>query len=505
MDSNNVNVPASNETELQKVIFDFEDIQIAPSLRVPGIVQYFMGNTFKLVSSNFSNMLRKAADESTDRIHSLSSPPNENFKYQIIVVANKEAILKILQKERNEFKPNEKDNPVVKGQTLNVSTPVLGEHGVFNIEKGELWTKLRELITNNFNELIKGDKLDRIIEEETVKVISKWNNRTLDIRHDVESITLEIIWRVLLGDNIASEQLVNLSNNMKKALRYIIFHARLPEFSKKLNPNTPKFHKSVEDIHSFFADLIMKLNLQENIGDDLSTLSYLLNEADKEINEDLLNDEIIKENALVLFFAGHETTTLVQNWLLYYLGKEENFIWQQKLHKASEEQSKYIRKGVVGEGLRLRAPTTAMPREALEAFSIELDNGHIYNIPKGALIMLDFPNSMRDPNLFDERTIEFKDKFSPEAYLGDPVIRRKITGVQMGYGAGARRCVGANLADYMLDLITKIITDKYWFRNQTIHEYGEDGELNETSGPTFLREPGSFEMYFEEKIRPDSV
>lgn len=488
-------------------VITFDQIPTAENLEAPRIMRWLTGDTIRMILPNLISDLRIAADSVPGRVHKLESPPNENFPYKIVFIANRDLIKKIMHLEININ--SDKHGFVGKGETIKLSTPILGESGVFNIEKGKLWRALRDIVGENFKEIIENGTLDRITIVETLKVISRWDGRNIDIRHDIEEITLNVVWKVLLGVDRDPSDLKRLSKIMKEGLNYLISNARLPGILKKLDLRTRKFAGIIEEIDTHFAEIINSIK-DKDLTDRIDTLSVLLADADKELeklkeegiieNNAFSNERVVKENALVLFFAGHETTTIVTNWVLYFLGKSENHQWQNMFDNGDEEMKDALVDAFVREGLRLKAPTVAMPRDVFQDFTIE-HNECIYEFTKGTLLMFCFPDSMRDPALFDETTINYKDQFSPGVYLPGSEVRRKMISIgSSAYGMGERRCLGADPADVILRVMIKLIMEKFRFENTRIKDAGSDGELAEFSGPSILREPGRWKMSFQSKI-----
>jgi retinoid hydroxylase len=150
----------------------------------------------------------------------------------------------------------------------------------------------------------------------------------------------------------------------------------------------------------------------------------------------------------ILLVAGHETTTTLNSWLLYFLAQYTDYL--QRVHaeldaaiadNAGEVTLKALRSmrllgNAMDEAGRLRPPVAILPRAALEHFEF---GG--FKVPSGIQVRLPVPAGhvlspvFRDPERFDP------DRFAPPREES-----RKNPYALAIFGGGPRICIGMNFA-----------------------------------------------------------
>ena len=189
---------------------------------------------------------------------------------------------------------------------------------------------------------------------------------------------------------------------------------------------------------------------QQHPADD--ALSLLIQAVDE--NGDRLSVKEIRDQAMLLLFAGHETTTAMLTWLGLELGQHPAI-----LHRAREEQAHLAAQSpelaiatlgqmpyleqILYEVERLHPPVPGGFRGVIQPFTF---NG--YTIPKGWLLQYSIlvthrlPHVYRNPNQFDP------DRFGPERQETKPQPFHLI-----GFGGGPRVCIGMAFAKLEMKLL----------------------------------------------------
>jgi cytochrome P450 len=158
-----------------------------------------------------------------------------------------------------------------------------------------------------------------------------------------------------------------------------------------------------------------------------------------------MTDAQVRDEAVILFLAGHETTALALTYSLYLLATHPEC--QQRLSGelarvlagrppglGDLERLEYT-ESVVLEAMRLYPPAWGIAREALAPVEI---GG--YRFPKGAAFVMSPWVVHRDPKLFEE-----PDRFRPERWAGD-LARRLPRFAFFPFGGGPRVCIGNRFA-----------------------------------------------------------
>jgi len=192
-------------------------------------------------------------------------------------------------------------------------------------------------------------------------------------------------------------------------------------------------------------------------------LSMLLHAVDSEDSKTRMTDEQARDEAMVLFLAGHDTTAAGLTWFWYVMGNYPDI--QQRAHDEIETVLQSRRPGfadvsklpfltaVIKETLRLYPPAIGIfAREATER--MELGG---YEIPKGSIVYAFSYVTHRDPRWFPD-----PERFDPERFLGEN--EKKLSPfAYFPFGAGPRTCIGAHFALTEMALAAAILLRRFEF------------------------------------------
>jgi len=197
-----------------------------------------------------------------------------------------------------------------------------------------------------------------------------------------------------------------------------------------------------KEIRTNVTEVIRNRKNTPNLEARKDLLAQMIKAIDPETGEHI-PDDLITSEALTFLFAGHETTSNLLQFTMYYLTL--NPAYQQKLQKEVDNLlgNKYptnddlpnlkMCKGVLYETMRLCPVVASVPREASK--DIELC-GKV--IPKGTSVFVNIigahynPKNFPDPEIF--RAERFVEDRESNAYSYLPFI------------AGPRNCIGQKLA-----------------------------------------------------------
>ncbi len=180
-----------------------------------------------------------------------------------------------------------------------------------------------------------------------------------------------------------------------------------------------------------------------------------------------MSDEQIRDEAMTIFLAGHETTANAMAWTWHLLGKSQPV--EAKLHEelarvldgrtpGVEDVPKleYTR-AVVAESMRLYPPAWTMGRKAIDAHTID---GH--TIDPGSLVIVSQWIAHHDPRWWDDA-----DAFRPDRWLDTggavppPGTRPKYS--YFPFGGGSRICIGESFAWTEAILLLATIAQRWRF------------------------------------------
>ena len=181
-------------------------------------------------------------------------------------------------------------------------------------------------------------------------------------------------------------------------------------------------------------------------GDDRGDLlSMLLSAQDEEGGTGGMSDEQVRDEAITLFLAGHETTALALTWTWYLLAQHPDI--ESKLHAELDEvlgdrppsfedvpRLKYAEK-VFSEVLRLYPPAWLISRTLREEHEI----GGYRLAPESVLLISPYVVH-RDPRYYPDPFKFDPERWTPEAKEARP----KFT--YFPFGGGNRICIGESFA-----------------------------------------------------------
>ena len=176
-----------------------------------------------------------------------------------------------------------------------------------------------------------------------------------------------------------------------------------------------------------------------------------------------MNDRQLRDEAMTLFLAGHETTAQALSFTWYLLAQHPQV--EQKLPDelgrvlgdraaTAEDYPKlpYTRK-VLSESMRLYPPAWIIGRSALH--DIELRG---YRIPKGTFVITSPYISHRDPRFFPD-----PERFDPERFTLEAIADRPRY-AYYPFGGGSRVCIGEGFAMMEGTLLLATIAQRWKFR-----------------------------------------
>lgn len=177
-------------------------------------------------------------------------------------------------------------------------------------------------------------------------------------------------------------------------------------------------------------------------GKDLLTRLLLAREEDRDGSS--MSDKQVRDEAVTLFVAGHETTANALAWSFYLLSRDPESLARARAEadafgdgpiKHWEPARLAFCTRVFREALRMYPPLTILPRRTLE--DVELCG---YLIPKRTITMVSTYAIHHRSSVY-----ECPDKFDPDRWLEEREARRHKSAF-LPFGAGPRFCIGVHFA-----------------------------------------------------------
>ena len=331
----------------------------------------------------------------------------------------------------------------IKGRALQRSKRLLGE-GLLTSE-GTHHRRQRRLAQPAFHRQ-RMATYGTVMVDYAARAAARWEDgQALDIAQEMMRLTLAIVGKTLFDADVEAE-----ADEVGGALTEIMELFQLlmlpyTEFLEKLPlPAVRRFQRARDRLDAVIYRMIDEHRRSGEDHGDL--LSMLLLAQDVEGDGGRMTDLQVRDEALTIFLAGHETTANALAWTWYLLSQNPEV--EQRLH---EEVDRVVPAGgvprfedlaqlrytemVLSESMRLYPPAWAVGRLAVKDYQ-----AGAYMVPAGSLVLLSQYVIHHDARYFPDPF-----RFDPERWTPEGRERRP----QFSYfpfGGGPRRCIGEGFA-----------------------------------------------------------
>lgn len=338
-----------------------------------------------------------------------------------------------------------------KSRILQKAKVLLGE-GLLTSE-GEFHLRQRRLVQPLFHRDRLAGYANSMVEL-AGRTASQWQDgATFDMHREMAKLTLAIVARTLFSANVDEQ-----SDEIGEAMTALIelFEMALLPFSELLEklplPSSRRFRKARALLDATIYRIIAERRATGEDNGDL--LSMLILALDEEGGTGRMTDQQVRDEAITLFIAGHETTAvaLTWTWLLLAQNPEAEQRFHEEIDRVTPSfdtlpQLEYTR-AVLAESMRLFPPAWAIGRMALR--DVQLGG---YTVPTGSVLVLSPYITHRDPRFWEAPT-----EFRPERFLTE-AERPKFA--YYPFGAGTRICIGERFA-WMEGTLLLAVLGKKW-------------------------------------------
>jgi cytochrome P450 len=344
-----------------------------------------------------------------------------------------------------------KEHLFKKGRTSEILRRTVGD-GLLTAEKNNHRNQRRYMQPSFYKERIQ--EYARIVREETIKVVAKWQNgQQLLIHDEMMQLTLSIITRTMFATDVEATKAklaaaVNVT--MEQTARTLFFPIVLPlSFPLPGHRKHQQANRTLEEmIYTTIEDA--KFNPEKYA---MTMLGMLLDTKDEQGHP--LSDHEIRDQMMTMLLAGHETTANLLTWVWVMLAQHPEITslfhqeidlidWEQKSAFEIYRGMEYTQR-IVQESLRLYPPAWIILREANEA--IELLGEHF---PRGSIFMISPYAIHRNHHVFEQPL-----QFRPERFA-DGSSSRWAKFAYFPFGGGSRSCIGSQFA--MMESLIMIST-----------------------------------------------
>jgi cytochrome P450 len=340
-------------------------------------------------------------------------------------------------------------NDVLRGGEANAAVlePLLGRHSVLVLD-GPEHLRQRRLILPAFH----GDRMrawEAAIRDITRAEIARWPaGRSFALRPAMQSITLEVIMRVVFGVDGCARR-----DELRRRIGAVTGLGRNPFLliatrDRRLGPHAPwaRFLRARDELRAAIADEIGQRRRAPDLAQRGDVLSQLLLARDDEGRA--MTDDEVRDELVTLLFAGHETTATSLAWAFDLLLHHPRVLSRLRA-ELDGGGSEYL-DATIMETLRVRPVVPIVDRRVREATRI---GGH--TIPAGAVVCPNIYLTQRRGDLYRDPA-----EFRPERFLGQPPAGAGW----FPFGGGIRRCLGATFATFEMRIVIPEVLHAVTFR-----------------------------------------
>ena len=279
----------------------------------------------------------------------------------------------------------------------------------------------------------------------------------LDVAREMNRLTLAIVGRTLFDVDVESQAAA-----VGEALTAVLesFWMMMLPFSELLERlPVPKLRRARMARARLDAIIYRMIADRRAGGRDHGDLLSMLLAAQDEDDGGVMTDQQVRDEAMTIFLAGHETTANALTWMWYLLSgapdveatlhAEVDRVLQGRLPTLADLASLPYVERVVTEAMRLYPPAWIVGRRAIAEYQL----GDYVAPPRSILVMSPYV-MQRDPRFYADPERFDPDRWTPEFRAALPKF------AYFPFGGGPRQCIGESFAWMELILLVATIAQQ---------------------------------------------
>jgi len=283
------------------------------------------------------------------------------------------------------------------------------------------------------------------------------DGQQVDMMAEMNRLTLAIVGKTLFNSDVTADAAI-ISHSIDEFLKrdglymapggHLLFKLPVPYFKK--------FHKAVADIDAVMYRIIDEHRASGDQGDLLSMLLDAQDDDDKTS----MTARQVRDEAITLFLAGHETTALALTWAWYSysqhpevvakLQAELDSVLGDRPPSAGDYPRLVYTRQFISEVMRLYPPAYMIGRQAV----CDTEVGGV-SVPKGSYVMLAPYFMQRHPRYWPD-----PERFDPERF-GEASAAARPKFAYFPFGGGRRLCIGEPFAWMELVLVFAALAQRW--------------------------------------------
>lgn len=318
--------------------------------------------------------------------------------------------------------------------------PFLGNGLVPN--DGESWKRQHKLIMPGFHKK-RVDAYASTMAEFTERMIDRWKEgERRDMRLELNALALEVVASTLFDIDIGREDSKTIRRAIGDVSEILVVDAdkMIPRPTWWPTADNRRKKRAIAEIEAIIERVHQeRMTSGKDRGDLFSHMVFVEDEQGR------MSDQQLRDEAMTLIFAGHETTAHALTWTWYLLANNpekaakmreelDRIVGDRRLEVEDLPKLPYLEM-VVKESLRLLPSVWAYARQAQRDLVIEG-----YEIKKGQTVTISHIAMGRNPKYYDE-----PEAFRPERWTRE-FERSLPRGAYTPFAGGPRVCLGKQFA-----------------------------------------------------------
>jgi cytochrome P450 len=292
----------------------------------------------------------------------------------------------------------------------------------------------------------------------TDRMRQAWGNgATVDIAREMNRLTLSIVGKTLFDVDVAQQAAA-----VGEALTAVMesFWTMMLPFAEVLERlPVPKLRRARMARARLDAIIYRMIADRRASGRDHGDLLSMLLTAQDEDEGGGMTDQQVRDEAMTIFLAGHETTANALTWTWFLLGNAPDVeaklhhelarVLQGRLPTVKDLASLSYVERVVTESMRLYPPAWIIGRRAIAEYQL----GEYLAPPRSILLMSPYI-MQRDPRFYPDAERFDPDRWTPDFRAALPKF------AYFPFGGGPRQCIGESFAWMELILLVATIAQQ---------------------------------------------
>ena len=391
----------------------------------PSLPRRFPGQHLIALNRDRLGFLQRAVAECGDVAHISMGP------LHLVVLTHPDDIRDVLVTNKRNF---------IKGRGLQRAKRLLGE-GLLTSE-GSFHLRQRRLAQPAFHrERIAG--YADVMATYAERTRDGWTaGATIDVGREMMELTLAIAGKTLLNADVGGDTR-RIGDALTEVMR--LFNLAMLPFAEYLDKLPLPWNLRFERAKATLDEIMYRVIAERRAsgGDRGDLLSMLMLAQDAEGDGGVMTDEQVRDEAMTIFLAGHETTANALTFAWYLISQHAEVEARMHAEVASVLNGRtprmddvmslrYVRM-VFTESMRLFPPAWTLGYRAVEEYPLKG-----FRIPAGSLVLMPQYIVHRDPRWYDDPL-----RFDPDRW-SQPVERPRFA--YFPFGGGVRQCIGEQFA-----------------------------------------------------------